>query len=92
MTHTPTPWLLGNDRETIIATDDDIVVDCGIRRAEEAEANAAFIIRAVNCHEELLDAVKCLRQHLALFCTPSDSVAAEIFNLVDGVIAKATAS
>lgn len=57
------------------------------RAIEVRKANAHLIAAA----PELLDAVKCLRQHLALFCTPSDSVAAEIFNLVDGVIAKATA-
>jgi hypothetical protein len=39
---------------------------------------------------DLLDAVKCLRQHLGLFCGPDDAVANEIFRLVDAAIARAT--
>lgn len=49
MTHTPTPWdvdimgyLRGPSNENIL----------------EVKENAAFIVKAVNCHEELLAACK----------------------------------
>jgi len=60
--HTPTPWKLGKapDGKTTIQATDEI----GLHLFEQtfqgsiANANAAFIVRAVNAHQELLDAAK----------------------------------
>ena len=62
--HTPTPWSI--DKETI--NDPDVVIEsksgCFVAQVSsdaddtEAQANAAFIVRAVNAHEELLDNIR----------------------------------
>lgn len=56
--HTPTPWghagaqLIGNEaRETIGLLKN---TDAGT----DAQANAAFIVHVVNCHQELVNALK----------------------------------
>lgn len=68
--HTPTPWTVFNADEGCYPGIDagwrTIVMfgspdeDCGIRgdTPEEAEANARFIVHAVNCHDELLSALE----------------------------------
>lgn len=69
--HTPTPWHFEKGRfnsddlsdshiGSIVSEKDFILAaingDAG--SSEEVEANAAFIVRAVNAHEELLEAAK----------------------------------
>ena len=55
--HYPTPWFIDEDENG-----DRIIVDSlegGLIIARQPnEANAAFIVRAVNSHEELLEAMK----------------------------------
>lgn len=58
---------------------------------EHGEANAAFIVRACNAHYQMLEALKVLRQHLALFCGPEDAVAKASFDKADAAIAAAEA-
>lgn len=61
--HTPTPWtLMPGDSAPRITIDGDkewpiVPVISGPSKAH-ARANAAFIVKAVNCHEELLEALK----------------------------------
>lgn len=69
--HTPTPWKaaiapnVDKDR-TYIMTESRKRIALMIRNGtqqepiphSEADANAAFIVRAVNCHEELLELAK----------------------------------
>lgn len=55
-THTPTPWKL--DGTMVYDTEGHYVAKVSV---EEGTANAAYIVRAVNAHEELLRALK----HLA---------------------------
>jgi len=64
-THTPTPWNLGEQNqyfiyaplnthriaEACIPPDKSVAI-------KEAKANAAFIVRAVNAHEDMLAALK----------------------------------
>lgn len=64
-THTPTPWTVKSRTtpgqfvtETLIVNDQGHVIavlHC------EAEANAQFITRACNCHDDLLEALRDLR-------------------------------
>lgn len=61
MTHTPTPWkncenaIYGADRTPICDTMRVLNVD---NNDSPYEANAEFIVRAVNSHEELVEALK----------------------------------
>jgi hypothetical protein len=72
MTHTPTPWHVFDDKAecpgieaenvTIVVFGDKLTIteDCGVQgeTAEEARANAAFIVRAVNSHDALVEALE----------------------------------
>lgn len=72
--HTPTPWrlsryighepkedwpgrIIGNNGQDVFAGPFSFRALTG-KTAKEAEANAEFIVRAVNCHEELLAACR----------------------------------
>ncbi len=59
-THTKTPWKVADQKEYIYANNrtsvaKTLTIDCPFM---EAAANSAFIVRAVNSHEELLDTLK----------------------------------
>jgi predicted lipid-binding transport protein (Tim44 family) len=57
MTHTSTPWSADIEAFMIYA-DGKAVADTdhlGPKTNEEAKANAAFIVKAVNCHHELVE-------------------------------------
>lgn len=64
--HTPTPWQLknleGSDLPFIVSTTQSsyAVADTGLGSVSSAEAwaNAAFIVRAVNSHEALVEALQ----------------------------------
>jgi len=59
--HTPTPWKVGfKNPQTIESETGKDIAACGAYRLslKEAEANADFIVRAVNSHEALLEAAK----------------------------------
>lgn len=74
--HTPTPWKLKTDDHldgTSIYSNEIYITSLegddnphqqklGFRPVEEQKANAAFIVRAVNSHEALLDALKTARE------------------------------
>lgn len=57
--HTPTPW--AKSGSTIIDLETGLTI-CEIEDmpAVRSELNAAFIVRAMNCHEELLESLKAL--------------------------------
>ena len=63
MSHTPTPWRLARRSEydllTVIETEDDYIADCTEQVGDDRdEANAAFIVLAVNAHDELVAALQ----------------------------------
>ena len=57
--HTPTPWFV--ERDCIHNNEVEILMLDGIvgknSRPEEYKANAEFILRAVNCHDDLVKAL-----------------------------------
>ncbi len=59
MKHTPGPWSIsairGFDKKVVMAGNITIA-DC--RCVDQAEANAEYIVKAVNSHEELLGQLK----------------------------------
>lgn len=64
MTHTPTPWRVAECPEDIIGADDaavattDTSVISMISPEDVRAANAAFIVRAVNSHDKLVEALR----------------------------------
>ena len=69
MTHTPTPWSIGHSMERNYIYGGGSHLACiGSREngffihddgsLNESEANAAFIVRAVNSHDDLLEALE----------------------------------
>ena len=53
MKHTKTPWKIRAGGE--VGTDEEMTAAIFPVTGEENKANAAFIVRAVNNHEQLLD-------------------------------------
>ena len=69
MNYTPTPWKVFEGKENEGKSTSKAIVDQtgivlaniwnrGTKPAQQAKANAEFIVRAVNSHEELLEACK----------------------------------
>ena len=62
--HTPTPWVCGPEYEdgnpTYIHKDGHAIADCSMGYGVEDDANAAFIVKAVNNHDALVQALQAL--------------------------------
>ncbi len=58
--HTPVPWRVAPDEPMIVETiAGKEIADCSLRNASfPSVENAAFIVRAVNAHEELVKALQ----------------------------------
>ena len=69
MNHSETPWTLDKRRENLTSNGKPVCV-WGLNltwssRTEETEANAAFIVKAVNNHYQLIEALKVAGDELA---------------------------
>lgn len=68
MEHTATPWHVGGNRSRIIYAEDGFAVaDATVfhgHHEESSEANAAFIARACNAHDNLVTALQTCRDML----------------------------
>jgi hypothetical protein len=53
-------------RTTIVSLENKPVAECFQRDIETAEDNAAFIVRAVNAHEDLVMSVSRLLMHMSM--------------------------
>ena len=67
--HTPTPWRISSVTSRYIESHDGEIIGTAYPETmmddyPVACANAAFIVKAVNCHEELLEACKQMRDML----------------------------
>ncbi len=83
--HTPTPWTLRKDRPMAFFRGTEKVGDtAGMSFSDmEAERNAAFIVRAVNSHDELLGLLMHCKEYLEGYAErPS-------LNLIEKAIAQA---
>jgi hypothetical protein len=64
VSHTPTPWILNNNKGWHEGWKDrGSIFECHLATGthvpeDQNQINAAFIVRAVNCHEELVLALK----------------------------------
>lgn len=97
--HTPTPWdadgvyVMYHDAELSIT-----VAGCAISPrmdSSKAKANAAFIVRAVNAHDDLVAALKVAQSHLRTLRGDrrnepnSDQIDRAVFDAIDAALAKA---
>lgn len=86
MNHTPTPWevngaLIVKDCYGKVIADTDVAMDHPPKRyvpTEEQKANAAFIVRAVNAHDELLELVKQYYEILQAWAANDEEGAAKL--------------
>ena len=78
MCHTPLPWSVHAIFPDSVLAEETNVCQCW-NISGQGEANAAFIVRAVNCHEELLATLKAVRQRLHFVGHPSEPI-------VDGLL------
>lgn len=63
--HTPTPWV-NNGEGIIVCNDGDVfTMSTTLLDDKEREANAAFIVKAVNCHDELVEALEIAYKNLS---------------------------
>lgn len=97
MAHTPTPWAIdGDDRERIYIRPEgtgwllaiiprDLFM-ASVKPEWDVDDNAAFIVKAANCHSEMLAALKRLVEYSE--CSVNDS---DIWNAARAAIAKAEA-
>ena len=58
MEHTPTPWKISTITADEVSSEKGVVCECFGVTQEEEFANAAFIVRACNAHDELVEACK----------------------------------
>ena len=56
--HTPTPYHVGVDTDLVVNEKCLIVADCGRGFRDDNCDNAAFIVRACNSHDALVEALK----------------------------------
>lgn len=60
--HTPTPWKVknynGNNKFRIVGADDSAITNLTGQYLGEEKTNAQFIVKAVNCHDDLVEALK----------------------------------
>lgn len=81
--YTPTPWevytvkdqypgieALNGTFSIVVWGDSKIESDCGVQGRTPEEANAEFIVRAVNSHEALVEALKRMIVHAKLTLHP----------------------
>lgn len=95
VSHTPIPWTTeeyqGEPKRIVVGPNNEMIADCyadssdDINLPENYKANADFIVRAVNSHEELLAALKLARAEIFEF-NPDNS-----FVYYDSILAKAEA-
>ena len=69
--HTPTPWKLYKDKNgaRFIQNPKELCTICWVGNEWtpgdwEAQANAQFIVKAVNCHDELFDVLVACKEEL----------------------------
>lgn len=66
MTHTPTPWnwhgpyMTGAYKVSAMDAEDKLALRLYVEPSSNAEADAKFIVRACNAHDELVAALRCI--------------------------------
>ena len=87
--HTPTPWKV--DCKADICTSDlqeMIMKQPNHQIPSMAQANAAFIVKAVNCHQDLLEACKAVdiyfKALVAQWATNQGRVVSEVGTVISG--------
>lgn len=89
--HTPTPWKVRQDDQQLLITGDyeTIIARLDIWKNEgkkQMEANAAFVVRAVNSHEALIESIQGL---LAIIKDDLPQLGNDLLEAEDAIIKKA---
>ena len=96
--HTKTPWRVRDSGRSWIDITQEMSkfeiahIKALTHNRKEYEANAAFIVKAVNCHDELMDALENAIDMLRFHCQPSNAMAGEYMdalNQADAALAAA---
>ena len=94
--HTPLPWRVGRNSTDycVFHGDEKFVADCDtsddMEGTDEDIANAAIIVRAVNSHAALVDAVKTLSLVLKAACSDSRGAVADALEKADAALSLAS--
>lgn len=69
MSHTPTPWVHDRQSDCILDNGGNVIVSPyeSEHNIDNDTANAAFIVKAVNAHDDLVAALKALTGHKAYY-------------------------
>ena len=80
MEHASLPWRINDTYSTLVETENRRIIASTATTSNQStikdNANAAFIVRACNCHDELVRALEA--------CLPSIKADAEASHLTDG--------
>lgn len=85
VSHTPTPWQTDQDGFIESMAGTYIAEVSSDSDKAEAQADAEFIVRAVNSHEELLDAL----ERIVVECNLDDAMLDVVRQIAEKAIAKA---
>lgn len=95
---TPGPWTTDEDveHEAVLGADGVYVADCCIchvkRTTTACRANAAFIVRACNAHDALVEALRRAEQKLGAYvgvCRGDKELTGTVLPMVSAALAKA---
>jgi len=105
LSHTPLPWEVDEGRPAVFSSEEGILVAVcfGVTRHavdpphDESPANAELIVRAVNCHDELVEACQAALDDLPMlpeeqpgFTGPSWTAQRQLRAKLEAAIAAAT--
>ena len=91
--HTPTPWIVKHSDTIYSTVTDRLIADCEFTphserphapRSED-EANAAYIVNAVNNHERLLEALKDAQKNYSMLYAEAMANTPDRLRIVDMV-------
>lgn len=94
MTHAPTPWKMrldGPSRPTIESDEEGCFIDGFMGSDSERQANAAYIVHAVNSHDEMINLLKeslCLLRYEFEGTGGKDLTGVDMFKRIEKAIAK----
>lgn len=93
MKHTPTPWKIEVVEGLSIYGPEGLLL-ADLKGNHQTKANAAFIVKAVNCHEEMLTALRSVRNEYRRYVLNDpknieDAIGSRVLAQIDRAITKA---
>ncbi len=88
--HTPTPWHLrdgATNGEVHVCAPGRTIAVCDARPPNECEANAEFIVKAVNSYDDMLEALEALVKYVDALNDVSDEGGLTLCDEYDNAVA-----